>query len=505
MSNRRLVTVGVLLGVFLAGIEGTVVSTAMPTAVEALGGLDLYSWVFASYMLFAAVSMPIFGKLSDVYGRKRLFVIGVVAFVVGSLLAGTSGSMEQLVAFRALQGVGGGAMFALPYTILGVVYPPEERGKAMGYGSAVWGVSSVVGPLLGFLLVETLGWRWVFYVSLPVGVAAVAIVWYALEESTGEAAPRVDYVGSLTLVVGLGAFLVGLQFVESGGLGRPALLSFGVGAVGLGGFYVAECRAAEPILPPSLFRDRIFAATNTVAFLTSFAVFAAIAYVPLFVQSARGGAGGAALAVFPVSIGWSGASIVAGRVVADAGERRLVLAGTATMTAGFVAAALWSAGTPLAVVMATMFVVGVGMGCTTIPLLTAIQNHFGAERMGIATSSQQFFRNLGGTVGVSVLGFVMTLAMRDRLAEIEGVSTLGDLRERLLGAEGAADPGAVAGADLLPVLAYGLTRVFLVAVGVCLLSAALARYVPRSSTDSAAGGSPPRRQTTDEGRLTRDD
>lgn len=486
MSNRRLVTLGVLFGIFLAGIEGTVVSTAMPTVVAALGGLGLYSWVFASYMLFAAVSMPVFGKLADIYGRKKAFVVGVGMFVLGSVLSGLAGSMVQLIVFRAIQGVGGGAMFAIPYTILGVVYPPEMRGKAMGFGSAVWGISSVIGPLLGFALVETLGWRWVFYVSVPVGVVAVALVSYALEETTGEATEHVDYAGALTLAVGVGAVLVGFQLVEASMPPSWAGLAFAVGVAGLVGFSVVEHRAREPILAPALFDDRVFVTTNAVGFLSSFAVFAAIAYVPLFVQSARGGAGSAALAIFPISLGWSGTSMLVGRIVNTVGERRLVRLGTAVLAASFVAAAGWTAHTPIAVVMATMFALGVGMGAVTIPLLTMIQNHFGTERMGIATSSQQFFRNLGGTIGVSVLGFVMTVTMRDRLSGIEGVSTLGDLRRLLLDAGGTPE-------DLLPVLAGGLAWVFAVSVGVCLLALGVAWVMPASSTPD-----PPAPSATDE-------
>lgn len=479
MSDRRLVTLGVLLGIFLAGIEGTVVSTAMPTVVQSLGGLELYSWVFASYMLFAAVSMPIHGKLSDVYGRKRLFVIGVGAFVAGSVLSGLATSMPQLVAFRTLQGIGGGAMFAIPYTILGVVYPPEERGRAMGYGAAVWGISSVIGPVLGFLIVDTLGWRWVFFVSVPVGVLAVALVVYALEETTGDTEPHVDIAGAAALAVGVGAPLLGLQLLEGAAPLSWWLSAFAVGAVGMIGFAVIERRAREPILAPSLFSDRVFLTTNAVAFLTSFAVFAAIAYVPLFVQSARGGAISAALAIFPVSIGWSGTSILAGRLVERVGERRLIRTGSAVLVAGFAAASLWTPSGGLVPLLAVMFVIGVGMGSVTIPLLTAIQNHFGTDRMGVATSSQQFFRNLGGTVGIALLGVVMTATMRDRLASVPGVSTLGDLRTRLLGTGGPPT-------DLLPVMAEALTWTFGISVAVCLLAAAIAFVVPSPETGRTA-------------------
>lgn len=474
MTDRRLATLGVLLGIFLAAVDGTIVSTAMPTVVSSLGGLEYYAWAFAAYMLLAAVSMPLYGRLADIYGRKRLFYVGVGFFVVGSVAAGFATSMLQLVAFRALQGIGAGAMFAIPYTILGVVYPPEERGRAIGLGSSVWGISSVIGPLLGFAIVEVLSWRWVFFLAVPVGLASVALVATSLEESVGTAEPDVDLLGAATLVGAVGSLLVGLQLLESASSAAPWLI--GVGVVGIGCFYLVERRATQPLMPLSLFADRTFVATNGAAFCSSFALFAALTYVPLFVQSVRGGAGAAALAVFPISIGWSGTAILSGRVVHRVGERRLVVAGSALLVASFgVAAATWTAATPTWLLVGNVFLMGVGMGALTPPLLTAIQNHLGTERMGLATSSQQFFRNLGGTVGVALLGFAMNVTLRDQLASVPGVSTIGDLQRALLGA-GAPPPGVA------EVLVAGLGTVFLASVVVSLLTLAFASRIPARST-----------------------
>lgn len=477
-DRRRRGTLGVLLGIFLAAVDGTIVSTAMPTVVGSLGGLQYYSWAFAAYMLFAAVSMPLYGRLADIYGRKKLFYVGVAVFVAGSVLCGLARDMLQLVAFRSVQGVGAGAMFAIPYTILGVVYPPEKRGKAIGLGSSVWGISSVLGPLLGFAVVETLGWRWVFFLGVPVGVAAVVLVATSLEESTGSADPDVDYLGAATLVVGVGALLVGLQLLE--GASDAAVPLLALGTVGLVAFSFVERRASQPLVPLSLFRDRTFGSTNATAFLSSFALFAAITYVPLYVQSVGSGAGSAAVAVFPISIGWSGTSFLSGQVVARVGERRLVRAGTGILVGSFaVAAAVWSTTTPLWLLVSNVFLMGVGMGMLTPPLLTAIQNHLGTERMGLATSSQQFFRNLGGTAGVATLGFVMNVTLRDRLATVPGVASIGDLQRLLLGGTPPAGLGAV--------MMAGLRVVFVASLGVCLLAAVAAWAVPASG---AAGPSP---------------
>lgn len=477
--RRRRATLGVLLGIFLAAVDGTIVSTAMPTVVGSLGGLQYYSWAFAAYMLFAAVSMPLYGRLADIYGRKKLFYVGVAFFVAGSVLCGLARDMLQLVAFRSVQGIGAGAMFAIPYTILGVVYPPEKRGKAIGLGSSVWGISSVLGPLLGFAVVETLGWRWVFFLGIPIGVAAVALVATSLEESTGSADPDVDYLGAATLVLGVGSLLVGLQLLESASGAAVPLLA--LGTVGLAVFYVVERRASQPLVPLSLFRDRTFGSTNATAFLSSFALFAAITYVPLYVQSVGSGAGSAAIAVFPISIGWSGTSFLSGQVVARVGEHRLVRAGTGVLVVAFaIAAAVWSTTTPLWLLVGNVFLMGVGMGALTPPLLTAIQNHLGTERMGLATSSQQFFRNLGGTAGVAILGFVMNVTLRDRLATVPGVASIGDLQRLLLGS---GTPPAGLGA----VMMAGLRVVFVASLAVCLLAAVAAWAVP---APGAAGPSP---------------
>jgi EmrB/QacA subfamily drug resistance transporter len=471
-TNRRLATLGMMLGIFLAGIDGTIVSTAMPTVVSSLGGLELYSWVFAIYMLFAAITMPLFGRLADIYGRKRLFYVGIGMFVIGSALAGAAQSMPQLIAFRALQGIGAGAMFSIPYTVLGVIYPPRQRGKAIGYGSAVWGVSSVIGPLLGYLIVSTLSWRWVFYISVPVGVAAVLVTARSLEETTGETEQHVDFAGAATLSICVGSFLIALETFNSNQTFAAGLVALGV--VSLGVFYVVEERARVPIIPLSLFDDTTFVVTNAAGFLTSFAVFAALTFDPLFVQSVRGSASSAALIVFPISIGWSGTSFVSGRLINRFGERRLATVGPLLMAASFAVAALWTVDTPLWAMMATVFVTGVGMGTLTPPLLVAIQNHLGTEQMGLATSSQQFFRNLGGTIGVAVLGVVLNASMRDRLASVPGISDLGDLQRLLLG-------GGETPAGIAAIMADGLTIVFTVAVVVCLAGAAAAIYIPRTT------------------------
>ncbi len=478
MTNRRVATLGVLLGIFLAAIDGTIVSTAMPTVVQSLGGLQLYAWAFAAYMLFAAISMPLYGRLADIYGRKRLFFVGAGIFVGGSALCGAAGDMLQLVAFRSLQGIGAGAMVAIPYTILGVVYPPEERGRAIGLGSTVWGISSVIGPLLGFLIVSTVGWRGVFYLSVPVGLVAVLLVWFSLDESTGSAERDIDFLGAAVLAVAVGTLLVGLQLLETTSSWAVPLIV--VGFVAFVAFYVVEKRATQPIVPLSMFDDTVFITTNVTGFLTSFVLFAAITYVPLYLQSVRGGAGSAALAVFPISIGWSGTSLLSGRLVNRVGEQRLATVGSALLVVSFgVATVLWTATTPVWVVVVNVFVMGAGMGMVTPPLLTAIQNHFGTEQMGVVTSSQQFFRNLGGTMGVALLGFALNLVIQNQLKATSNIANVGELQQRLLGS-------ATPPAGLTAILTNGLTTVFGLSVVVSILAVGFAYYIPRKRAESSA-------------------
>mgnify|MGYP006278716739 CR=1 FL=1 len=475
MTRRRLATVGVLLGITLAGIEGTVVSTAMPSVVASIGGLDLYPWAFTSFLLFAATSMPVWGKLGDIYGRRRSFLAGVGFFVVGSALVGFSQSMEQFVAFRALQGIGGGAMFTVPYTILGVIYPPEERGKAIGWGSAVWGVASFVGPIAGWLIVETLGWRWVFFLPVLFGAVAVAVIQVALDESTGDAAPVVDYAGAALLLVAVGGLLVALQALERAGSLADAALPGAVALAAGMAFVRAERRAVEPILPLALFREPAYRSTNAVAFGASFVIFGAITFVPLYMQSVRGGVASAAIGLFPIAIGWSATSFAAGRLANRVGERRLAVAGAAALLVGAAGVVLWTAATPLWLQLATALVLGVGTGAVVTPALIALQNAMGSDGMGTVTSSHIFFRNVGGAAGPAVFGVVINLAIRRGLGDVEGIASLGELRTALL----------VGGADAAPafgdVLLEGLRSGFGMALVVCLAVLVAARFVPTTT------------------------
>ncbi|MFB6110757.1 MAG: MFS transporter [Halodesulfurarchaeum sp.] len=486
MESHTMVTAGVLLGIFLAAVDGTVVSVAMPTVVASLGGLSLYSWVFTGYMLFTAATIPVFGRLSDIYGKKPLFIAGAGIFITGSVLCGLSGSMLELIVFRSIQGAGAGSLLAIPYAIFGEIYPPEMRGKAVGWGSAMWGIASVVGPELGYVLVSTVGWRSVFFLNLPVGLLSIAIVWYSLDEDVESEGESLDYWGTLTAAIGIIGILLGVNVYTD----HPSLsvAAVGVGVLSLLAFAWVEHRVDDPIIPLDLYHDRVFVSANAVAFLSSFAVFAAITYIPLLMQAIRGGGAlTAALAAIPISIGWSGSSMTAGRFVARVGEQRLIRIGLGVLTVAFLGAVFWSATTPFWLILANTFFMGVGIGSLSPPLLTSVQNHLGQNRMGVASSSYQLFRNVGSAMGISVLGALLSWQVTQNLAGVAGLASFDDLRQTLRAGGGVPHGAATA-------LLGGLGVMFGVSVLIGLLALLSSGGVP-SFEESAATGPPTQRTT----------
>jgi EmrB/QacA subfamily drug resistance transporter len=411
LSRRGLVTLGILVGTFLAAIESTIVATAMPTVVAHFGGLAHYSWVFAGYMLSSTVTMPIWGKLSDLYGRRPFYLASVGLFLLGSALSGASQSMTQLILFRAIQGIGAGGLLPLGMTLLGEMYTTAERGRMQGLFSAVWGLSSIVGPLVGGYVTEAISWRWVFYLNLPFGLAAGAIVGSALVEPERHAAPRIDYTGAALLMVSVGTLMLALG--QSGlkdaamPAGRLGLL-FGLALVAGSALLAWERRVAEPIVPLGLFRDRLVRTTTMSGFLTGVAMFGAISYVPLFVQAALGGtATQAGRTLTPLLLGWVSMSVVTGRLLPRTGHRPLVLTGLSLVTLGFFGLASAGHDTARVVLYLTLGVMGMGMGLTMLSLLLALQAAVPRTSLGAATSFAQFSRSIGGAVGVSLLGAVV--------------------------------------------------------------------------------------------------
>ena len=418
-SKRRkaLITLATLIGTFLAALDATVVGTAMPTVIGELGGLSLYPWVFTSYLLAATVTGPVFGKLSDTYGRKPIYLAGIFLFLLGSVLAGTSQSMAALIAFRTLQGLGAGAVQPVAVTIMGDIFELESRARVQGLFGAVWGISAVLGPAVGGLITDYVSWRWVFYVNVPFGLAAAILLVATLTESfERRPARRPDYLGTALLTGGLVAVLLALL----GGGGAPTLsastlaLFFG-GMAALALFVVVEGRAEDPVVPLELFGSRIF----TVSVLGNLAIggvlFGVSVYVPLFVQGSLGGtAVTAGAAVASLSIGWPVASFVGGRMLLKTGYRSTLLLGSALMALGAGLCVPMNQETSLAYVVSAVFVVGLGLGFTSTSYLVSVQNAVPWSRRGSATSAMVFMRTVGGSVAVAVMGALLNYSLGSR-------------------------------------------------------------------------------------------
>lgn len=399
-----------MTGMLLAALEGTVVGTAMPTIVAALGGLAHYSWVVSAYLLTSTVTVPLWGKLSDLFGRRPMFQIGTAVFLIGSLACGASQSMTQLILARALQGIGAGALIPLAMTIIGDIFTLEERGKMQGLFSGVWGVSSVVGPLLGGFITDQLSWRWVFYVNLPVGIAAAAIIGLALREPKREERPIIDYAGAFVLTA---AVTLLLFVVSSEHLFTPRNGLFAVLTIALFAFFVrVERRAADPVVPFELFRNRVVSVAIIVGFLAGVGMFAAITFVPLLAQGVLGAtATEAGTFLTPLMLSWVFSSIIGGRLLIRLGSRALVITGLLFMMAGFAALATFTRDTPRGLIMVELIFTGAGLGLVMLTLLIASQHSVPREQLGITTSLNQFSRSIGGTVGVAILGAFLTAGL----------------------------------------------------------------------------------------------
>jgi EmrB/QacA subfamily drug resistance transporter len=405
LRRRRAITAGLLLGMSLGALEATVVGTAMPTVIATLGGLAHYSWVFSAYLLTSTASVPIWGRLSDLYGRRRMYVTGIVIFLIGSMLSGAATSMTMLIAARAIQGLGTGAIIPLSMTIIGELYALSERARTQALFSGVWGVASVAGPLVGGYITDALSWRWVFYLNLPFGLMCMTVILLAYPPIRRAAAVRVDWLGAGLLFAGISALLLAL-----GADVGAAAWWFATGAlVLLVGFVAAERRSSDPILPIDLVRNPLIARTTLVVFLVGMALFGAIAFIPLFVQGVMGAtATQAGQVLTPLFLGWVVMSIGAARLTVRLGYRRLAITGSLLMTAGFLGLAAVDADSPRTAVLTAGLLIGCGMGLSMLSLLLAVQHGVARSHLGLATSLNQFSRSVGAAVGVAAMGALMT-------------------------------------------------------------------------------------------------
>ena len=418
--RRAAITAALLLGTFLASIEVTVVATAMPSIAEQLGGLALYPWVYSAYLLAQTLSIPLYGRLADLYGRRMIYVGGVALFLVGSLLCGLAPSMELLVAARALQGLGAGSVLPLTMTIFGDLYEVEARTKLQGAFSLVWGVSSVIGPLTGGVIVLQWSWPWIFWLNLPFGVVSLTVVGVLLREAGFRREHRLDLVGAALLCSATLSLMMALLPAEQRPLALHPAIWLGLSALLVAGFVRQEGRHPEPLVPLDLFRDRVHLAANASGLLLGVVLFGVVSYVPLYVQAVRGGSPILAGSVLiPLSLSWTLSTFVCGRLVMRVGFRALVRCGCSLVAAGGAIGALGVAlDVPTLCIVGEMLY-GFGMGATISSFTVSVQERVPPQRRGIATALTQFSRTIGGAVGVAALGAVLAHRVGPGLSEVD--------------------------------------------------------------------------------------
>jgi EmrB/QacA subfamily drug resistance transporter len=435
-THRTLVFSGLLLAMFMSAIEGTIVATAMPSIAAELGGFSLYSWVFSSYLLMQAIAIPIFGKLSDLVGRKPVFIGGVVVLLAGSILCGFAQSMTALVGFRFLQGLGAGAVQPITTTLAADLYTLEERGRVQAYISSVWGISSIVGPLAGGLLVHSIGWPWIFWVNVPLGIASIAIVALYLHEGLEVKKRSIDYAGALLLLVGVGSLMLGLTQASAWGLAAVAPL-FAVSAASFFLFIRQERRAPDPLMQMELWRNGLIRYGNIATLLSGIMLIGIVTFLPTFVQGVLGGSPlTAGFALSAMTLGWPIAAFMGGRRIITTGVLRLARIGGACVFGGSLLIALLAdfGAVPAGV---GSFVMGVGLGLLTSTTLIAIQSSVPWNQRGVATASNMLMRILGNALGAALFGGILNLMMARyiRRQGLEGRVSL-DSIQSLMGEHG---------------------------------------------------------------------
>lgn len=484
------ITAALLIGMVLSSLDQTILSTAMPTIVQQLGGFSLYSWAFTSYMLASTTSMPIYGKLADLFGRKRTYLSGLLLFLAGSVLCGLAGDMTQLILFRAVQGLGAGALMPIAFTIIGDLYPPDKIGKFQGLFGAVFALSSIVGPALGGLITEHGSWEWIFYMNLPLGAAAFFTLIVMMKEKKSGKQRSIDWLGAITLS---GSVISLLLAMVLGGGGSQSwsfwqiAAMYGMGLLLLALFLWIETKAKDPLIPLSLFRLRVLSAGNVAGFFTSAAILGAIAYLPLFVQGVIGVSPSVSGYILtPMMLATVVSTTIGGRLMSRFSYRTLLAASLSLMAIGLLLLSQMSVSTTYYQITVYMVIAGLGMGAVYPIIGTAAVKAVDSPLRGVATSSSQFFRSMGGTVGVSILGAIMANRMSGGMNDLlaEGTVSVSDEQQLLL-----ADPRVLLDSDirsslseplllqLQALFSQALTLVFVTALAFVLISLAAAVFM----------------------------
>jgi EmrB/QacA subfamily drug resistance transporter len=463
-SERGPVLLAVMLSTGLVAVDATILATAVPAVVSDLGGFTEFPWLFSVYLLAQAVSVPVYGKLADLFGRKPVMLVGIAVFLLGSLLCGLAWSMGALIGFRVLQGLGAGAVQPMSMTIVGDLYSIQERAKVQGYLASVWAVSSVLGPTVGGAFADYVSWRWIFFVNLPIGLAAAWMLVRRFHESVERRAHRIDYAGAVLL--GAGGTLLLLGLLEGGHRWAwdsvTSVVLFGLGLLLLVGFVLVERRAAEPLLPLWIFRHRTLTAANLAALTVGVLTLGLSSYVPLYGQSVLGrGAVVAGLALSAMSLGWPIAASLSGRFYLTIGFRLTLLMGALFAITGSVLLIAVDADSSILHLAAGCFVMGIGFGFTASPAIVAAQSTVTWRQRGVVTGTNMFARSVGSAVGVAVFGAIANAAIRSRLGHPVGST------ERV--------PAAV--------LAPSLHLVFVASVVLAVLLLVIGTLMPRDVTE----------------------
>jgi EmrB/QacA subfamily drug resistance transporter len=473
VSRRRFVMAACLMAQFMAAVEATIVGTAMPTIVADLGGFDLFSWVFAAYLLTQAASTPIYGRLADIYGRKRVFVAGAGLFVAASTACGFASSMVALVILRAIQGLGAGAIQPIAWTVVGDIYSPRERASVQAYLSAVFGVSAIAGPLLGAFIVQHLNWALVFWVNIPIGIAAMAMLGFFLRERVEPRRHQIDYAGALLLMLGVGASMVAV--VQAQTLARTALIALGAVAVlALAGLALHERRVAEPIVPFKLWRVPIIAVGNSGSFIIGALMMCNSAFLPTYVQGAIGASPAVAgLALGASSVLWTFGTFGAGKLMVKMSYRAAAVMGGLIMIGGSVVLLMLDPARGPVWATAGAAILGLGMGFSNTTFVIAVQTSVGWGQRGAVTSANMFLRTIGQSVGTGLFGAVFNFGMA---AQIAGAS--GEIN-RLLEPATRAELGAAEVARLSTAIDVSIHGVYVIAAALALGLFVLAFRIPQ--------------------------
>ncbi len=470
-TNVKIITVCVFIATFMTAVEGTIVSTAMPTIVGSLQGISIMNWVFSIYLLTNAMMTPIYGKLADKIGRKPIYLIGIIIFIIGSALSGLSQNMMQLIIFRAVQGIGAGSIVPVSLTIIADIYPPEKRASILGLNSAAWGIASIVGPLAGGFIVDALSWHWIFLINVPIGLVLMLLVWiYLVEEKREVEKAPIDYLGSIFLVMMLLSLLYGFQTVSEG-FSVITIVSFATFIVGLVAFIRTEKRAQDPIITLELFKNRTYVVVNLIAALISGFLMGVEVYIPMWMQGVLGKSaalGGIVLA--PMSVIWMFGSFAGGRAMQKWSAKKAILISMLPILVGAIFLSLAQMDTAYSIFYIFSAILGIGFGMTMTILTVLAQTSVDSHHTGVATSFFTLSRTIGQTIMISVFGLVLNASMNQGLAEKKELGVTKDMMNKLINPHTVKELPTELVGSLREILYNSLHLVYLVGIVLVILS-----------------------------------